>query len=119
LFILPAVLSRNQRLRRTSDFKAVYTRGRSYVHPALVVHVLKVDGQDARIGYSVSKKLGGAVTRNRIKRRLRAACAPLLPSLDRGTDTVIVARMKCLELKTAELASILRAQFERAGIIGS
>ena len=109
------MLSQEQRLRKTGDFKAVYSRGRSYVHPMLVVYVLKQSGETVRIGFSVSKKLGGAVVRNRIKRRLREASRPLVPRLAPGTDAVVVARSAIAESTLSEIESALNVQFRRAG----
>ncbi len=109
------MLSQEQRLRKTSDFKAVYSRGRSYVHPMLVVYVLRQPRETARMGFSVSKKLGGAVVRNRIKRLLREASRTLIPRLPPGTDAVVVARSVIAESTLAEIESVLEAQFRRAG----
>ena len=111
------MLSREQRLRKTGDFKAVYTRGRSYVHPTMVVYVLKREGDGARIGFSVSKKLGGAAARNRIKRRLGEAGRELVPRVQVGTDVIIVARSSVAESSVAEMRAILELQLRRAGVL--
>ena len=112
------MLPSNHRLRRTSDIKAVYSRGRSYVHPTLVVYVLKGSGEASRIGFSVSKKLGGAVVRNRIRRRLREASRSIVPRLSPGTDIVVVARRSIEESTVAEMESVLNEQFRKAGAFG-
>lgn len=86
------VLSKSQRLRLPSEFKQVYTHGRSYVHPLAVLYVFRTSGPGVRVGFSVGKKLGRAVARNRIKRRLREACRVRLPRLQEGFDLVFVGR---------------------------
>src|SRR5688500_797289 len=109
------MLSQKQRLRKTSDFKAVYSRGRSYVHPMLVVYVLKQPGETARIGFSVSKKLGGAVVPNPIQRLLREATRTPVQRLAMGTAAVVVARSAIAESTLGEIETVLEAQFRRAG----
>lgn len=112
------MLPKANRLRRTGEFKKVYSRGRSYVHPSLVLYVLKTNGTDLRIGFSVSKKLGGAVVRNRIKRQLREAGRMLIAELVVGADLVIVARSGSKTATVEEMLTIVtelsaRAKLER------
>lgn len=82
-------MQREYRLRKRKDFGQVYRRGRSQANRQLVLYHQK--GRGIRIGISVSKKLGNAVCRNRIKRRLREAIRPRIPSLKPGRY-IIVAR---------------------------
>ena len=81
-------------LKKNSDFHRLYTRGRSSANPLIVVYCRK-NGRDAnRIGYTVSKKLGNAVVRNRIRRRLREIYRLNMHKLRKGFDIVVVARSK-------------------------
>lgn len=65
---------RSMRLLRRPDFQRVYQRGRRHFSAHLTVFYLRRDdGNSARVGYTVSRALGGAVDRNRIRRRLREA----------------------------------------------
>jgi ribonuclease P protein component len=71
-------LKRRHRLSRSRDFDAVYRHGRSTATRYLVLYAFpREDGDEVgpRLGLAVSRQLGGAVERNRIKRRLRAAIA--------------------------------------------
>ncbi len=90
-------MKRRQRLSRSRDFEAVYRKGRSFSTRYLVVYAFPRDEEqptagDARLGLAVSRKVGGAVVRNRLKRRLRAAFDDLPESLAPGHDYVIAAR---------------------------
>jgi ribonuclease P protein component len=90
-------MKRRNRLSRSRDFDAVYRRGRSVSTRYLVLYSFPreedgVLGGEPRLGLAVSRKLGGAVVRNRLKRRLRAAFEELAPRVPPGADYVLVAR---------------------------
>jgi ribonuclease P protein component len=94
----PAPSGRRGRITRSGDFDAVYRRGRSAANRHLVLYAFDrpLDAPDAtpapRLGLSVSRKVGPAVDRNRVKRVLRARFDELLPGLPAGTDFVVIAR---------------------------
>jgi ribonuclease P protein component len=91
-------VKRRQRLSRSRDFDAVYRKGRSASTRYVVVYVFpreeseSVEPGEARLGLAVSKKVGGAVARNRLKRRLRAALDELAGAAAPGHDYVVAAR---------------------------
>src|SRR5258707_1487670 len=97
------MLPTSQRLRSNRDFKRTYARGRSFVSPLVVLYVLPVKSDEKLIGFSISKKLGGAVVRNRIKRRLREMCRACMEELKPGFNAIIVGRSR---LKTADYAAM-------------
>lgn len=87
---------RRARITRSGDFDAVYRRGRSAANRHLVVYAFarpEPDGdRSVRLGLSVSRKVGGAVERNRVKRVLRELFASVAPDLRPGMDLVVIAR---------------------------
>lgn len=64
-------MRKSYRIKREKDFSAIFNEGQSMANRKFVVYHLKQDQKHFRVGLSVSKKLGNAVTRNAIKRRLR------------------------------------------------
>ena len=95
-------------MRKRADFLRAQ-KGRRQSTPGLTLETClsppaKAVPRAARIGYTASKKVGGAVERNRAKRRLRAAAAATLPLLAReGHDYVLIARTATLSRRFAEL----------------
>lgn len=86
---------RRARITRSGDFDAVYRRGRSAANRHLVVYAFarpEAGDGSVRLGLSVSRKVGGAVERNRVKRVLREQFAAVAPALRPGTDVVVIAR---------------------------
>ncbi len=99
------------RLSRSADFDRVFRSGRSHAGRELVLHVFpRAEDGPARLGLSVSRKVGGAIDRNRIKRLLREAFALEHTRLPEGTDVVVVARHDARALAEREgLTGIQRA----------
>jgi ribonuclease P protein component len=107
-------MRREQRLRRARDFAAVQRRGRAYSAGPLVLRTLPNDLPVSRAGFVVSKRVGTAVTRNRVKRRLRAAFDAVggLP----GHDLVVIARPEAAKRDYRALHGTLAGLMQRAGV---
>jgi ribonuclease P protein component len=105
------------RLSRSADFDHVFRSGRSHAGRELVLYVFpRAEEGDPRLGLSVSRKVGGAVDRNRVKRLLREAFAMESSRLPAGTDAVVVARTDARALAEREgLAGIRGALAELIG----
>ena len=98
--------SKRSRLSRSSDFQRIYRQGSSTASRFLVLYSFRrpaeVSADGPRLGLSVSKKMGGAVVRNRVKRLLREAFGSAREQLAEDHDFVLIARPPLLELIARE-----------------
>ena len=97
-------MQRTYSLKKNAQFKYVYRRGTSGGSHEMVMLYARANNT-LKVGFSVGKKLGCAVVRNRIKRRFRAACAPLLPQMKPGLY-VFIARQGAI---TADFDKLCRS----------
>lgn len=96
-------MKKNFRVKREKDFKAIFKDGTSFANRKFVVYQLENQQNHFRVGLSVSKKLGNAVTRNQIKRRIRHILQSVKGSLAEHVDFVVIARKGVETLEYAEM----------------
>jgi len=108
------------RLKSSLDFQAVYTKGRSVANKAAVLYVLpQKPAGPSRVGFAAGKKLGKAVVRNRIKRRIKEAVRLLWPRVKPGSLLIVIARQGAKDMPFAQLQGKVGELFERAGVARS
>jgi ribonuclease P protein component len=112
------------RLKNRSEFLRIAKARRKWAAPGLILqtdrHPEKAadNGVDCRVGFTVTKKVGNAVERNRIKRRLRAAARDVLPAQARsGYDFVLIGRKGTLKRPYTDLKSDLIQALGRTGTL--
>lgn len=104
-----------ERLRKRSEFLNVAKAGEKWVTPAFVIQVYKRFPEGpTRYGITASRKVGGAVERNRAKRRLRALVRQELPLLGvPGADYVLIARHAVLKREFSVMAEELKLSLKK------
>lgn len=89
------MLQKKYRLKRKSEIQLLFKKGKSVATPYLIMYYHKRDKTgEPRIAFAVSKKLGNAVARNRIKRLLREGVRPYVDHIDKDYDIIFLARAK-------------------------
>ncbi len=110
-------MQRQFRLTENAEFQRVRQQGRSYAHPLLVLYALRSGAGPARAGISVGKRVGKAVTRNRVKRLVREALrlrqARLLP----GWELLFIGRAGAAGASSREIGETVEQGLRRAGVL--
>jgi ribonuclease P protein component len=92
--------------------------GVAKAHPLLVGRFLRTDLDMTRFGFATSRRLGGAVVRNRVRRRLREVLRVMAPSFQPGWDVLIIARPALVEADHEALVGALRRVLRSGGVLG-
>ncbi|MBT3555725.1 MAG: ribonuclease P protein component [Chloroflexi bacterium] len=107
-------LPTNQRIRRPAEFRAVFARGRRSSNDFTNIVAVPNDLSYLRVGLAVSKRVGNAVTRNLLKRRIRSTFSNM--SVSKGWDVVIIAKRRSSDVPFTELDRAIRITIERVGV---
>jgi ribonuclease P protein component len=110
-------VQRKFRLTRSTDFKRVRRKGKSYAHPFVVLVVQTSEVPRVRVGVTAGRSVGGAVQRNRAKRLLREAIRPLLSELLPGRDLILIARPALLSKSLQDIRQVLTSLLHRAQVL--
>lgn len=90
-------------LKENHVFRRLYNKGQSAVSPYLAIYIRRTGREKNRLGFTVSTKLGHAVVRNRVRRRLREVYRLHEDALVSGMDMVVVARVRAAHASYREL----------------
>ena len=102
-------------ITKTEDFAKTRQRGFVFKNQFMVIFVNKNNSQVTQVGLSVSKRVGNAVNRNKVKRRLRAVFS--LVNIVAGVDILVVARLKASFASYKELSHSIFSLTKKAGIL--
>lgn len=103
---MPSIATLNQ----NHEFRRIYQKGKSRVHPLLVTYALRNRAGVARMGVVSSKKIGNAVLRNRARRVIRAAFRECGIQIPLGWDIIFVCRTKTAYTKSTQVAPVMKRQ---------
>lgn len=114
----PSRLTRPERLKRRADFLRVAAKGRKApVHGLVLQALARDDARPARVGFTVTRKIGNAVQRNRARRRLKEAARLLLREAPpTGVDLVLIGRDATARRPFADLIDDLSRALAKAGV---
>ncbi|MFN7251969.1 MAG: ribonuclease P protein component [Anaerobacillus sp.] len=108
-------MKKEYRVKKNDEISLIFKEGKSVANKQFVLYMLeKKEQTHLRLGVSVSKKLGNAVTRNRIKRLMRESVFQLSDELKQSYDYLLIARMPCVEMDFHEMKKSISHVFYRS-----
>ncbi len=110
------LLNRTYSLKRHKEFRFTYRTGRQVGGGSFVLVTARNRKGKVQVGFSVSKKIGNSVQRNRAKRRLKACFSPLLPRVKPGYNLIFIARSSSLTAPFLSMQRSMVAALQRAGV---
>ncbi|WP_059105093.1 ribonuclease P protein component [Shouchella shacheensis] len=111
-------MKKDQRVKKSQEFSKVFKEGTSFANRQFVLYVLAKEGQEQwRVGLSVSKRVGNAVVRNRVKRLVREVFQSATDELRPGCDYVVIARVPAKDLSYSEVRRSLFHVMRKAKVI--
>lgn len=106
-------------LKRNNDFRRIYARGKSFAGGYTVVYMSQNRLASNRVGLTVSKSIGKAVTRNRLKRLMRESLRQLEDKLSKGYDIIIVSRNRAVGKSQMQIMKDIEYAMRKLGLIES
>lgn len=111
-------MKKRERIKKNKEFSYVFERGRSVANRQFVLYVCPKEGQTHfRLGLSVNKRIGNAVTRNRVKRYIREVFHEMRDFLEQNNDYVVIARVPTATMNFSEVRSSLLHVMNKARVI--
>ena len=104
-------------VKENYEFRRIYRKGKSVVSPTMVLYCQRNRQGRTRLGVTVSTKLGKAVVRNRVRRRLREIWRLNLKDMEPGWDIILVARVRAIEAPYQKLDKAYRKLLQEAGLL--
>ena len=104
-------------LKNSQDFRKLYRRGKTAAHPVMAVYCRGNGRKENRVGVTVSKKLGNAVWRNRVKRRLRAVYRLNEEKILPGRDLILIGRRATHDASFPELERVFLSLSDKLGMM--
>ncbi|NMB07334.1 MAG: ribonuclease P protein component [Tissierellia bacterium] len=105
------------RLRKNEDFQIAYKEGKKYWNRNLILYKRKNGLDYSRIGFSINKKFGNSVERNRAKRRMREICRLNFHNFRVGYDIIIIPKKNVINIGHKELNSAMLHIFKIAHLL--
>ena len=104
-------------LKKDSDFRKVYKHGKSFANKYLVMYILDNKSDHSRIGISISKKVGNAVIRNKLRRRIKE-CYRLNgdENVKDGFDIIFIARVASKECEYKDIEKSIKYLMKKSGM---
>lgn len=109
-------MEKKNRLRKNMEFKKVYKARKNFWNRNLILYIKRNGTKETRIGVSITRKVGNAVVRNKLKRRIKELNRRYIESLKEGYDIVIIPKKNAVNLSFKDLESALKHIYKLSGV---
>jgi len=109
-------MDKKNRLRKNEDFKRIYKNGKNYYNRNLIMYIMKNELEDTRIGFTVSKKIGNSVVRNRVRRRIKEIVRKNFNNIKEGYDIILIPKKNVVDISHKELENAVFHIFKLANV---
>lgn len=109
-------MEKKNRLRKNMEFKKVYKARKNFWNRNLILYIKRNGTKETRIGVSITRKVGNAVVRNKLKRRIKELNSRHIESLKAGYDIVIIPKKNAVDLSFKDLESALKHIYKLSGV---
>ena len=109
-------MKKKGRITKNYEYQQVFKNGSSVATRAFVLYQLRTNDSENRVGFVVSKKIGNAVTRNRVRRLMRESFRLCAGKLRRGYDLVLIARPAAAKMNFMQAAAEMEKVLQRGGL---
>jgi ribonuclease P protein component len=116
-FFSRKIVKRCYSLKRNKEFRHVYRAGQSVGSRLMVLIYTKNDKDKLHVGFTVSKKIGNSVVRNRVKRRLRESFRPMIPDVKSGYNIILIAREPVVHEEFENIKKTMRYLLRKADLL--
>ncbi|RKD31372.1 ribonuclease P protein component [Thermohalobacter berrensis] len=111
------VEKKKRKLRNSREFRRVYDKGKSYANKNLVIFFIRNNLEYNRIGFSVTKKLGKSVVRNRVKRLIKEAYRLNSCKIKKGYDIIFLSRIRAKNASYSEIEKAMLHLLKISGLL--
>jgi ribonuclease P protein component len=106
-----------ERLRKNYEFKFVYGKGKVYSNNILVLYIIENNADYNRVGFSVSKKVGKSVIRNKVRRKIKECYRLNSSNIKKGYNMVFVSRVRAKDANYNEIDKAMLSLFRKCQIL--
>lgn len=110
-------MDKQGRLKKNSEFKYVYNKGKVFANHLLVLYIVKNNSDINRVGFSVSKKVGKSVVRNKVRRRIRECYRLNSGKIEKGYNMVFISRVAAKNAAYIDIEKAMLSLFKKAAIL--
>ena len=104
------------RIRKNMEFKEIYKYGKNYWNKNLILYIRKNNLEETRVGFTISKKMGNAVTRNKIRRRMKEAYRLNFYNVKEGYDLIFIPKKHIIDISYGELENSIKHIIKISGV---